>query len=856
MTDYGPARYQGTRRQPMDPTTSGPKKLASEVNGYQSGIGQGHGSSYVSNSGQSAPPIRSTQGIAGFQRPLAPATTIVGQYMPYTDAQDPNLPENVKKLPDLKKRQWVAVWNSTYKRCRDAGGSDECESKAFQYANGVVKNKSLESVDALRSMQTDAAAELEAIKLYGKHLRELDDPEIAQVLQHVITEEHEHYELFSNLIKRLTATGEGARSKPSEVLVKALGEASTTVSNTTRSTAKKMTQEAAEYSPTGGNEARSCSNCFWYRGGSSCHVVSGTIAPNGLSSLWTAPGVNDESEADDMASGNNKELDESTLGLLLDWAQENPDQVEFMLDNIGKEKALDPTHMGQPRDDRAMRGSSLGIMQGIDVKTIGSGDFLEADGMCHCAACDAVDDSEVAEAQGKALLNEGWLGYLGLKAKLTTSQRDSMSNDQFAYVDPSGGKHFPIHDASHVRNALARLNQSPFGPKARAKVMAAAKKFGIKVSGDGNKSFKSFLSELLLGRAAAPTGSPWSTAAVQATNLSYGGESALFKGKDGELRVYLRASNNFKDHHGEILSEAAHKDYEQFVDKYEQHPLLLLWHMKGTRWGQADLVTYSDGFVHVIGTVDKGCEEIARNIVKSGAAVSHGFLTFNQRNNVIDMYRSWEFSALPRGTEANPWFTKVGEVGGKDMAFAPAKRAWMEELGVPSEMIKALELESENAQGLLQGLGVASKAVDKPKPEAGVAGQAKRKRPDQLHTAVGQDDDDNDTEPDDDEDDKAQRTNNKELAIVLKSFSDRLAAIEQRLEVHTKSADDIIAERYAQAVGAKGVSPTAEGSSNSLTPEVGSELEKILGRSPVTGQTESPNSWFGEIVKAVEGSRA
>src|SRR5512146_1058982 len=60
----------------------------------------------------------------------------------------------------------------------------------------------------------------------------------------------------------------------------------------------------------------------------------------------------------------------------------------------------------------------------------------------------------------------------------------------FAYCEPGDGAvsdrcHFPIRDKngkpdeSHVRNALAQIPKSPFGPKARAKVEAAAKELGI-----------------------------------------------------------------------------------------------------------------------------------------------------------------------------------------------------------------------------------------------------------------------------------------------------------------------------------------------------------------------------------------
>jgi HK97 family phage prohead protease len=66
------------------------------------------------------------------------------------------------------------------------------------------------------------------------------------------------------------------------------------------------------------------------------------------------------------------------------------------------------------------------------------------------------------------------------RKKLTSKARNELSDSDFAYIDPDGGKHFPIHDANHVRNALARIAQgAKFGKEALPKVKAAAKKFGI-----------------------------------------------------------------------------------------------------------------------------------------------------------------------------------------------------------------------------------------------------------------------------------------------------------------------------------------------------------------------------------------
>ncbi len=76
-------------------------------------------------------------------------------------------------------------------------------------------------------------------------------------------------------------------------------------------------------------------------------------------------------------------------------------------------------------------------------------------------------------------------------ATLDTKDRDKLRSSQFAYVDKDGGEHLPINDESHVRNAIARFNQTDFQSKtakeeARRKILAAAKRYGIDVDDDAN----------------------------------------------------------------------------------------------------------------------------------------------------------------------------------------------------------------------------------------------------------------------------------------------------------------------------------------------------------------------------------
>jgi uncharacterized membrane protein len=76
-------------------------------------------------------------------------------------------------------------------------------------------------------------------------------------------------------------------------------------------------------------------------------------------------------------------------------------------------------------------------------------------------------------------------------ATMTEKQRDDLRSDQFAYVDKDGGEHLPIHDESHIRNAMARWNQTDFESaeakeQARRKIVRAAKRHDIDVSEDSN----------------------------------------------------------------------------------------------------------------------------------------------------------------------------------------------------------------------------------------------------------------------------------------------------------------------------------------------------------------------------------
>jgi class 3 adenylate cyclase len=69
-------------------------------------------------------------------------------------------------------------------------------------------------------------------------------------------------------------------------------------------------------------------------------------------------------------------------------------------------------------------------------------------------------------------------------ARLDAADRAGLPDSAFAYVDSRGRRRLPIHDASHVRNALARFSQVEFEDerareRARTRLLNAAKKYRI-----------------------------------------------------------------------------------------------------------------------------------------------------------------------------------------------------------------------------------------------------------------------------------------------------------------------------------------------------------------------------------------
>ena len=69
-------------------------------------------------------------------------------------------------------------------------------------------------------------------------------------------------------------------------------------------------------------------------------------------------------------------------------------------------------------------------------------------------------------------------------ARIDAKARAQLPDSAFAHIDSRGRRRLPIHDASHVRNALSRFNQTTFDDeaardRARTRLLNAAKKYSI-----------------------------------------------------------------------------------------------------------------------------------------------------------------------------------------------------------------------------------------------------------------------------------------------------------------------------------------------------------------------------------------
>ena len=103
----------------------------------------------------------------------------------------------------------------------------------------------------------------------------------------------------------------------------------------------------------------------------------------------------------------------------------------------------------------------------------------------HASIAGVVHEGHTRPASGSsATCDLALLAIMRAVPRLSTKERSKLPNSAFAYIDSRGRRRLPIHDASHVRNALARFGQVAFEDedardRARSRLLRAAQKQGI-----------------------------------------------------------------------------------------------------------------------------------------------------------------------------------------------------------------------------------------------------------------------------------------------------------------------------------------------------------------------------------------
>ncbi len=143
-----------------------------------------------------------------------------------------------------------------------------------------------------------------------------------------------------------------------------------------------------------------------------------------------------------------------------------------------------------------------------------------------------------------------------------------------------------------------------------------------------------------------------------------GGSIALVKStQDDNTHWMAVVSNNFRDRDipAQIISQEAHKEYVEFLhnaDLGENYPELLLWHTPSLAIGKSTWALENDGFLIMGGYIYSGLEKVAATAIEKGwDGMSHGFfaLEHDEATEVIQSYRAFEVSMLPKEYAANIW---------------------------------------------------------------------------------------------------------------------------------------------------------------------------------------------------------
>lgn len=333
------------------------------------------------------------------------------------------------------------------------------------------------------------------------------------------------------------------------------------------------------------------------------------------------------------------------------------------------------------------------------------------------------------ESQGGLTMDE--LSADAEKAVWSTAYKNALPDSAFLYIESGGKKdqdgktaprslrHFPVVDADgkpdaiHLRNAISQASKAKdkdgklLSPDVVGRVQSKARKMLDDLKKESDVGF-------------------WRMLYTKARDRLFGAKQEIdkpfFVWKDavsGRFWWFAIYSNNYRDNDNppEILSAEAHKHFVKMVDSGEwPMPELWLWHIPGSRVGEARFVAYdeSNGFAMSAGVFDEDKEATALRLSEmDDIGVSHGMPASSIQRDANDpltliRYRTREISPLPLWAAANKstGFLILQKEQGKMISDEKVK--FLKDLGLD---VDNLEGSLKNVAEMLQAAGVPSKEV-------------------------------------------------------------------------------------------------------------------------------------------------
>lgn len=249
-------------------------------------------------------------------------------------------------------------------------------------------------------------------------------------------------------------------------------------------------------------------------------------------------------------------------------------------------------------------------------------------------------------------------------------------------------KEFPIHTKSHVRQSLNDIySKLENGEDEHARM-------ALPVVKDAAKTFE----------------------------IGYDSDSIVIeKDASGSYRAILWPTNNFMDLDGEILSDAAHREYVDWVNKnMDVSPVFISWHTPGTaREHPVDFVAYENGqMIMSLPLTVKEAASLFAMQTKIDVGMSHGTIVLERDphdKNVITKYRMVECSDLPLERAANPYTSLTTVIKEADVDTFEYLTGM-----VGKERATALVAKMQENQDTLRKAGVKEKEKEGETPAAAV----------------------------------------------------------------------------------------------------------------------------------------